>query len=374
MDREYAEELKKIEAILVEFLPAVPNTFWCNRVFPLPGLKAEAAEALLAPGRELFLRGGKRWRPLLAHLLCRALGGGDAALPLLPLVEFTHNASLIHDDLEDNSDERRGKPAIHLIYGSDTAINSGSFFYFLPLIVLENFSGDAEDKNHLWQLWARHIRFLHLGQSMDIAWHRNAALIPSVDDYLLMCRLKTGALARFAALLGIEAARISLKNANPPKNQGGAELEALMEPLGEAAQKLGVGFQILDDVKNLSAGIPGKKRGDDVVEGKKSLPVLLFLHLEDSKETNNGEMNTREERANFVERCFRTAGERGADIPEVEEFITALTGTGVLKEAEIRGKTLISEAGTVFSSLKAVNSEAGRLLAGFSELLGNAES
>ena len=362
MDGEYIEELKKIETLLVEFLPAVPGTLWYSKVFPRLEPKAEAAEALLAPGRELFLRGGKRWRPLLAHLLCRALGGGDAALPFLPLVEFTHNASLIHDDLEDNSDERRGKPAIHLVYGSDTAVNSGSFLYFLPLTVLENCNGDAEGKNRLWRLWAQHIRFLHLGQSMDIAWHRNPALIPSVDDYMLMCSLKTGSLARFAALLGIEAARISLKNDSSLKNPDSG-LEELMAPLGEAAQKLGVGFQILDDVRNLSTGIPGKKRGDDVVERKKSLPVLLFLHTQCSGE-----------RSIFVQRCFKAAEEGGTNVPEVEEFITALAGAGALEEAEKRGKTLISEASAVFSTLKTANNKAGCLLAGFLELLSNAGS
>jgi len=101
MIRNYTGELKKIEASLVTLLPPSLSLAWKTRVFPGLELKNEAAENLIAPGRDIFMRGGKRWRPLLAHLVCRALGGGDAALPLLPLVEFTHNASLIHDDLED---------------------------------------------------------------------------------------------------------------------------------------------------------------------------------------------------------------------------------------------------------------------------------
>ena len=364
MDREYIAELKKIETLLVEFLPAVPDSSWCSKVFPGLELNPAAAEKLLAPGRELFMRGGKRWRPLLAQLLCRTLGGGDAVLPLLPLVEFSHNASLIHDDIEDNSDERRGKPAVHLLYGNDTAINSGSFLYFLPLVVLENCDGNAEYKNQLWKLWAEHLRLLHLGQSMDIAWHRDSSFIPSLNDYILMCGLKTGCLARFAAMLGIEAACSFGIDTHTNSLR-----DELLPSIGEAAQKLGVGFQILDDVKNLSTGVPGKKRGDDVVEGKKSLPVLLFLH--GSQNCDYGGMDG-EKRKVFVQRCFKAAREEGVNVPEVEEFIITLSKAGVLEEAEKQGKALITEAGAVFSALKAVDGGAGRLLAGFSELLGNA--
>ena len=301
---------------------------------------------------------------MLAHLVCRTLGGGDAVLPLLPLVEFSHNASLIHDDLEDNSAERRGKPSVHLLYGEDTAINSGSFLYFLPLAALENWKGDAEDKNRLWKLWAEHLRFLHLGQSMDIAWHRDISFFPSLDDYMLMCRLKTGALAGFAALLGAEAAYFSGNN----NIHGSKNYEEQKAHLGQAAQKLGVGFQILDDVKNLKTGIPGKKRGDDVAEGKKSLPLLLYLQKAETQEGQAGKME-KEKRISLVKRCFTAAKEGGTLVPEVEEFIQALTEAGALEEAEKKGKILIEEAGLAFSLPEAADSEAGQLLSGLSELL-----
>ncbi|GHV84396.1 polyprenyl synthetase [Spirochaetia bacterium] len=353
--KEYAAALEKIEAVLEEALPAQAGSAWLDRVFPsLDGLYPEQTMALLEPGRDLFKRGGKRWRPLLAYLVCRTLGGADAVLPLLPLVEFPHNASLIHDDLEDNSGERRGKPAVHLLYGSDTAINSGCFLYFLPLAVLENWEGSPENRDRIWRLWAEHMRLLHLGQSMDIAWHRDLALIPSIEEYMLMCGLKTGCLARFAALLGAEAAGFGGNRVSPDMTLS----------LGEAAQKLGVGFQILDDVKNLSTGIPGKKRGDDVVEGKKSLPVLLFL-------AGSGGLNDRglNDRLAFVSRCFKAAGE-GVSVPEVEEFIGALTEAGALAEAEKRGQALIAEAGAFFANLgDQQDPEAGKLLAGLTELL-----
>jgi octaprenyl-diphosphate synthase len=164
-----------------------------------------------------------------------------------------------------------------------------------------------------------------------------------------MCRLKTGALARLAAVLGVYS--------------GLAEsAQVLAAAFGEAAEKLGVGFQILDDVKNLTTGIPGKKRGDDIVEGKKSLPVLLYL-------------NRHPEAGVFAARCFAAARAGGTGVPEVEEFIGALDEAGVLEEAEKRGRALIAEAGEAFLSLPGGfpacedSAEARLLLSGFTELI-----
>jgi len=204
---------------------------------------------------------------------------------------------------------------------------------------------------------------------MDIAWHRDPVYYPSIKDYMLMCSLKTGYLARFAALLGVEAARIALNKSTSTEID-----EDLAALLGMAAQKLGVGFQILDDVKNLGEGIRGKKRGDDLVEGKKSLPVLLFL-LADAGNSESGADNSVSvadpagEKAAFVQRCFTAARNGGVDVPEVEEFAAALTEAGALATAEKQGKALITEAAAVFSALPAADSGAGRLLAGLTELL-----
>jgi octaprenyl-diphosphate synthase len=350
MEREYTLRVKKIKEALSQALPRRPGREWIRRQFPDLELDPALVDDLVLPGRDLLDRGGKRWRPLLSLLVCETFGGNDAVLPLLPLVEFPHSASLIHDDIEDNSKQRRGKPAIHLLYGNDTAINSGCFLYFLPLACIEAWDASAEAKNGVWSLWAEHMRRLHLGQSMDIAWHRDFYSLPSIDDYLLMCRLKTGCLARFAALLGVFCS---------------GRYSRAAERCGVAAEKLGVGFQILDDVKNLSSGVPGKERGDDIVEGKKSLPVLLFLHGRD----RSGD------RAAFAASCFKAAREKGAGAAEIAEFIEELERAGALEEARQRGEKLIGEAKAAFGEMPGAeaglppeNGAAG-LLAGFTELL-----
>jgi octaprenyl-diphosphate synthase len=353
MDQQYTLRLEKIEKILDRWLPENPGSAWIAEIFPplglCPGqspvynLSDDLLRVLSAPCRDILSRGGKRWRPLLMTLVCETLGGGDAALPLAPLVEFCHNASLIHDDIEDASDKRRGQPTVHLLYGVDTAINSGSFLYFLPLACIDSWTQAAHYGRDVYSLWAAYLRKLHLGQATDIYWHRNFYVVPSVDEYLAMCALKTGCLARFASELGILAA----KTAGCNTGQTGPLGEAA--PLLEASEKLGIGFQILDDVKNLTTGIPGKQRGDDIVEGKKSLPILLYLQQHPEK-------------MEMVCRCFMVARSDGVSAPETEELIGALADSGVITEAEERGKALIAGARMVFE-------KSGPLLAGLIDLI-----
>ncbi|MDR2574985.1 MAG: polyprenyl synthetase family protein, partial [Treponema sp.] len=177
MDTKYTRRLEKIEGVLDQWLPEAPDSVWLEKVFvPFTPtgtggfVSPELAASLIQPGWDLVKRGGKRWRPLLMVLAAECVAGesgGEAALSLTPLVEFPHNASLIHDDIEDSSDERRGKPAVHIIYGEDTAINAGAFMYFLPLACLSAWKGNPQIKEQIWATWARHMRALHLGQAMD---------------------------------------------------------------------------------------------------------------------------------------------------------------------------------------------------------------
>ena len=338
MESQYTRRLEKIEAIIKIWLPEKPDRSWLGRVFEegqTGALDLDLAATLTRPGWDLVNRGGKRWRPLLMTLTAESIsgeGGFNALLPLTPLVELPHNASLIHDDIEDNSDERRGKPAVHLLYGTDTAINGGSFMYFLSLACLTAWVKGAHGPPpppalalKVWDIWTSHMRAVHMGQAMDIAWHRDYLSLPGLDEYDRMCRLKTGCLARLAALLGVHC------------SGGEGNLDGLAARYGEAAEKLGVGFQILDDVKNLTQGNPGKKRGDDIVEGKKSLPVLLYLHRYPEKR-------------DFAAACFATARAEGAAAKEVEELIGALDKAGVLNEAEQRGSQYIRESAETFSA------------------------
>ncbi|MFQ3547901.1 MAG: polyprenyl synthetase family protein, partial [Termitinemataceae bacterium] len=196
--------------------------------------------------------------------------------------------------------------------------------------------------------------------------------LPSLAEYDLMCRMKTGVLARMAIELGVYCAGLHRDlrrgtTVQDPKGEEPAHVQRrlleeaqLAEQLGHAAENLGVGFQILDDVKNLTTGNPGKKRGDDIVEGKKSLPIILFLQQDP-------------QRSEFVKRCFSAARARGTSAGEVEELIGELTQAGVIEEARNRGIALIEEAMHILESeafhALPVDREAHRLLVQFVSFL-----
>ena len=157
--------------------------------------------------------GGKRWRPVLLVLcseLCREAKKNaplslEQTYSITPLVEFVHTASLIHDDIEDSAETRRGKPAAHITFGLDVALNAGSWLYFVAPETIDSLKVSAEFKLQLYALYTQELRRLHLGQAMDIYWHRNPHLFPSVQEYTQMVHLKTGTLASLAVQTGFLA-------------------------------------------------------------------------------------------------------------------------------------------------------------------------
>ena len=319
----YTQRLEKIEVVLNKNLPELFDKALKERLFlNLPqAVKAEHIKPLLEPCRELLLLGGKRWRPLLL-VLCAELFADkssaemQAAYEAVPLVEFVHTASLIHDDIEDSADMRRGKPSAYLTYGLDTALNAGSWLYFTAFAAIEGLAVSDSLKLELYRTVSAELRRLHLGQAMDIAWHRNNAYIPSREEYEAMVRCKTGTLACLAAKTGSLIAGAS-------KEESGR--------LGATAADIGVGFQVLDDVINLSTGNPGKKRGDDIVEGKKSLPVIIHLseHPQDLEK---------------IKGFFSEARKDGIDSPAVESCIALLTESGAVSRAKSYSAELIEKS------------------------------
>ncbi|MBO5690542.1 MAG: polyprenyl synthetase family protein [Spirochaetaceae bacterium] len=323
MEYDFTQELQKIETVLEKALPDDAGVPWCQQQFGTisPAVTPQHIAPLLTPCTRLMHLGGKRWRPLLQILCAQAMAGTDTppevAYQLTPLVEFVHTASLIHDDIEDAADTRRGAPAAHITYGLDTALNAGAWLYFVAPSCIQSSGLDLETQLLLNQLYHQELRRLHLGQAMDIAWHRNNETIPSQEEYTAMVRMKTGTLASLAAQVGIIA--------------GGGNISQAQE-VGRIASDIGIGFQVLDDVINLTSGNVGKKRGDDIVEGKKSLPILLHL------EKNPQDL---EELTDF----FARARIQGVDSPAVEQAISMVTDSGAIEEAATLARTLIQSAG-----------------------------
>ena len=322
------EILKKIEENISSALSTDCTPKWKSLAFGKldSAISDSHLEPLIQPTVELIQAGGKRWRPLFL-VLCALTKAENPELSedernsitgnafhLAPLVEFIHTASLIHDDIEDSSDSRRGKPAAYITYGTDTAINAGSWLYFEAFTIIDSMNCSQELKNRLYSAALMEVRRLHLGQAMDIAWHRSKDCIPSVNEYLTMVKGKTGTLSSLAAKTGCIAA-------------GYSETEASQAAL--YASEIGAGFQIIDDVINLTSGNPGKLRGDDIVEGKKSLPVLLFAQKEPEK-------------FKTLSQYFIQAQNEGIKSPAVEKAIALLETSGCIQEAKNRGISLIN--------------------------------
>ncbi len=322
MEYDFANELEKIEAALQKALPDTPGIGWCQRHFGIlsSAVTPQHIEPLLFPCTRLMRLGGKRWRPLLLALCAQLAADTDAppeiAFRLAPLVEFVHTASLIHDDIEDSADTRRGEPAAHIAYGLDTALNAGAWLYFVAPACIQDSGLSRDTQLLLGNLYHQELRRLHLGQAMDIAWHRNNETIPTEDEYTAMVRLKTGTLASLSAQVGVIAG-------------GGTEAQA--QQMGQLAADIGIGFQILDDVVNLTTGNAGKKRGDDIVEGKKSLPILLHLK-------HNPQDLER------LTKCFAQARLQGVDSPAVNQAITMVRDSGAIADASQRARQLIQTA------------------------------
>jgi octaprenyl-diphosphate synthase len=329
MDEQYTRRLEKIEETLAAWLPESPDSAWLHRAAgPLVAeITPESLASLLDPGRDLVNRGGKRWRPMLALLIAELFGKGDLAAGLAPLVEFAHTGSLIIDDIEDNADMRRGRRTAHLLYGTDTAINSGNFLYFLAPGTIDSVDAPESVRLRLYRAYHENMRRLHFGQGMDISWHRNPRLFPTLPEYYQMCRFKTGSLARFSGQVGMITAGVS-------------DDDPSFVLLADACETLGVGFQIIDDVINLSTGNPGKARGDDIVEGKKSLPVLL--HTAENRRD-----------ARLIADIFRRAAEGSGEERDraVEEGITLLESSGSIATARKRAREMLDRAEDDFQTV-----------------------
>ena len=350
MSEQFQSRLKEIERAIGFFLPESPSHDWLSLSFADKSTRAAfqtAREALVKPVRSLVDCGGKRWRPLLAVLCARALvkGKGEklaaqhASEAVAALVEAVHTASLIHDDIEDSSLWRRGKPAVHVTFGVDTAVNAASWLYFHASFCIENLDLPVERKLLLYETYLLELRRLHLGQAADIAWHKEREVFPSVESYLWMVKNKTGALSRLAAKMGI-------------LSSGGDVVVA--SEAGDIASKIGAGFQIIDDVLNLTQGNAGKKRGDDIVEGKKSLPVLLFVeHCKSAGDEGSVQR---------LMALFDQAANEGIESPAVEEAIALLLSSSCIEEASRKGRKLIGGGTRAFLELFGKEDEDAKLI------------
>lgn len=220
-----------------------------------------------ADGQEQTAYSGKQIRPLLVLLSTKLFGGQlDTAMPAAIAVELLHNFSLIHDDIEDQSPYRRGRPTLWRIWGLPLAINAGDAMFVMAhaaLYELVKRGLEVELVSRAWDVFLRTNAALTRGQHLDM-WFEKMDLV-TVEQYLSMIEGKSAALIACAMELGAILA--------------GCEDEGWCRKAGQFGTNLGILFQIQDDILGIW-GDPertGKSVATDLLSRKKSLPVLYAL-------------------------------------------------------------------------------------------------
>jgi len=209
--------------------------------------------------------GGKRLRPALLLLMCGALDyRGDQRFNLAAVVEFIHTATLLHDDVVDESTLRRGRATANAAFGNPASVLVGDFLYSRAFQMMV----DAGDMR-IMQTLAEATNIIAEGEVLQLMNMHDASL--SESGYLRVIRSKTAKLfeasARLAALL-----------AGAPA--------AVEQACADYGQALGTAFQVIDDVLDYDgdAGEMGKNLGDDLREGKATLPLIIAMQRGTSSE------------------------------------------------------------------------------------------
>jgi octaprenyl-diphosphate synthase len=264
----------------------------------------------------IIAAGGKRLRPMLLLLAARAFGhGGTDAHQLAAVVEFIHTATLLHDDVVDESDLRRGRKTANALFGNAASVLVGDFLYsrsFQLMVELERLP--------VMKILADTTNAIAEGEVLQLLHIRN----PDTDEpaYLKVIERKTAVLFAAATRLGAFLA--------------GAD-EIVQQRLHDYGMALGYAFQIADDVLDYSADetMLGKHLGDDLAEGKATLPLIHAIQHSDPA------MRDR----------LRTIVENG-DIDAMPDVLAAIEATGGLDYSRRRAETYAAAAEAALDGLE----------------------
>lgn len=222
-------------------------------------------ESLYESSEYLIKAGGKKFRPALTLLSCQAVGGKpEKALKAAAAIELTHTFSLIHDDIMDNDDTRRGKPAVHKVWGEPLAILAGDSLFAKSFELLSQSAEDNiayERVVDALQVLTNSCINICEGQTLDMAFEDTFNV--TKDEYMNMIYKKTGDLITASTTIGAI--------------MGGASSNEI-QALRTYGKQIGLAFQIQDDYIDLTGDESiGKPVGSDLVEGKKTLMVVYAL-------------------------------------------------------------------------------------------------
>jgi len=259
--------------------------------------------------------GGKRLRPALVLLSAGALGyRGSAHHTLAAVVEFIHTATLLHDDVVDESALRRGRPTANTLFGNAASVLVGDFVYSRAFQMMVNV-----DDIRVLRVLADATNVIAEGEVLQLMNCRNADI--DETSYLQVIRYKTAKLFEAAGRLGALLA--------------GAP-SAAEEAMAAYGSHLGTAFQLIDDVLDYSgdAGVIGKNIGDDLAEGKATLPLIRVMH------------HGMPEEAALVRRAVASGG-----LDDLASVMAAIRRSGALDYTRRQAETEVEAARAALESI-----------------------
>ena len=259
--------------------------------------------------------GGKRLRPVLLLLICGALGySGEQRYNLAAVVEFIHTATLLHDDVVDDSKLRRGLATANESFGNPASVLVGDFLYSRAFQMMV----DANEMR-IMQILSDATNVIAEGEVMQLMNMHDSSLDEA--GYLRVIRSKTAKLFEASARLGAILAKSD------------ATVE---EACAQYGQALGTAFQVIDDVLDYDGdpAVMGKNLGDDLREGKATLPLIIAM-----------ERSTESQRS-MIQQAIETG-----DLSQLSLILTTIRVTGALEESR---KAAASEARRAIEALDCI--------------------
>lgn len=257
-------------------------------------------ELVKQASRYLYRSGGKRLRPLLLLMSARAVGGGDQAPWYAAMIEIVHTATLMHDDIVDRADTRRGKESLNSMLGDDITVLLGDFLY-IQSVALAAEKGDLRFVTALCEVSRR------LTEGMLLEAARGGVIGLTREEHLDILRLKTASLFAACGRMGAMCAGAS---------------SGIEEALAAYGTHLGMAFQLADDLLDFTASEAqiGKPVLSDLREGHLTLPVLHALEQEPDE-------------APLVERVLETGDLDAEDARSVLRLVERTGGLAAAREA-----------------------------------------
>ncbi len=230
--------------------------------YMLSNLRGDAKE-LYEASQHLIKAGGKRLRPFLILNSYNIFRDDiERVLPIAAAVEIFHTFTLIHDDIMDQDETRRGRPTVHVLWGVPFAILAGDLLHAKVYEFMAKSDIKAENKIRIIKEMAEAAAIICEGQAMDMEFEKRMDV--SVEEYMDMIRRKTAYLFRCSSRFGAIAADAG---------------ESLIDALTTYGEKIGIAFQMIDDILGLfgEEKETGKPVGSDVRESKKTYPILYAI-------------------------------------------------------------------------------------------------